>query len=122
MAKKEISEKEFRSIANWQKKKSEKIAFAKRSPESLLPLMHKIIETVERQHKKHDRISDAWEEVLPAAFKSHCKIKEFKNGILKIKVDSPSWKYNLQMSADMLIKQLNEAGGRAKVKSIKIEI
>ena len=57
-------------------------------------------------HDRCDSVGQAWDQVLPPALRSHCRIGGFKGGCLRIVVDAPSYMYELQLCKAELLKEL----------------
>ena len=57
-------------------------------------------------HERCDSLRQAWDYVLPANLKAHCRIGQIKGGCLRIDVDTASYMYELQLCRDELLKEL----------------
>ncbi len=65
-------------------------------------------------------IAEAWDQLLPAELAQHCRISDFSRGRLRVKVDSPSHKYELQLCSAELLGQLKKMCPRARIARIEL--
>lgn len=90
----------------------------------MLKLSDAISELLETQiqpkQKKFSRLIESWDELLPPELVDHCRPVEIAAGRLKVMVDSPLYKYQLQIHCRSLIKQIRQACPRAQIRQIKI--
>ena len=114
------SQSEFEKTAHWFAKKQ---AYQKRRPvEKMDSIVTKIIKDVTPKHDKFSSIKAIWQEILPGQLVGHCRIAALDRNILRVKVESSSWIYQLQMLKGQLLKQLNAKRAGAKIRSIKFEL
>lgn len=114
------SQSEFEKTAAWFAKKQ---AAQKRRPIAKMnSILTGIIKDVTPKHDKFSLIKEIWQQILPSQFATHCRIVSLDKNILRIKVDSSSWIYQLQMLKSQLLKQLNSKRAGAKIRSIKFEL
>lgn len=71
------------------------------------------------QQAKFQSVLDIWTQLLPIELRKHCKIIDIKAGQLKVLVDQPAYLYELQLCSNQLLKQLQQACPRARIKKIK---
>jgi hypothetical protein len=51
-------------------------------------------------------VGEAWEQVLPAGLRAHCRIGGLSGGCLRIVVDAASYMYELQLCQTELLREL----------------
>ena len=66
-----------------------------------------------------DSLSDAWEQILPAPLREHCRIVAITSGCLKVATDSPSYMYELQLCKIELLKELQRLCPGAVVRRLQ---
>jgi len=71
---------------------------------------------------RFESIADAWSQLLPVELRRHCKIAGIAGGQLKVKVDLPSYMYELQLCSSELITELQQQCPRARIKKIKFVV
>ena len=74
---------------------------------------------VKPRQTKYGDIVDVWEQVLPDELTSHCEIVNISGGQLTVKVDSPSYKYELHLCSSEILKELQKECPRARLTKIK---
>jgi len=67
-------------------------------------------------------IVEVWSQLIPAELCKHCEIVDVSGGQLKVRVDSPSYKYELQLCSSELLKELQQQCPRARLTEIKFVI
>jgi len=67
-------------------------------------------------------VADAWSEILPDELGEHCGIVEVTGGLLKVKVDSPAYMYELQLCGSELLDELRRRCPRARLTRIKFAV
>lgn len=67
-----------------------------------------------------DAIGKLWHQLLPAELVQHSRITELSGGQLKIRVDSASYRYELQLCSSGLLGELQRLCPQARVKEIKL--
>ncbi|MCP4607988.1 MAG: DUF721 domain-containing protein [Planctomycetes bacterium] len=67
-------------------------------------------------------IVEVWSQLIPAELSKHCEIVDVDNGKLKVSVDSPSYKYELQLCSSELLTELQQQCPRARLTEIKLVI
>lgn len=68
------------------------------------------------------RLVEAWEALLPAELRQHCRIADVAGGQVKVVADSPSYVYELQLCSGELLKQVQQRCPRLGIKAIKFAI
>ena len=72
------------------------------------------------QQAKYGRLADAWNQLLPAELKKHCRLADFSAGRLKVTADSSAYVYELQLCSSELLKQLQQQCPAAGITKIKV--
>lgn len=67
-------------------------------------------------------VKEAWDQVVPAAMAGVCRLGDVENGRVRVLVGSPPYRYQLQMCAGELLKELQNRCGRKTVRQIKFEL
>lgn len=72
-------------------------------------IINQVIKAIEPtgQNEKQ-RILISWHKALPAKYKNHCQIVDFRQKRLVVNVDSTNWLYQLNLEKEKLIKKLNK--------------
>jgi len=79
-------------------------------------------EGVSPRYKRFSKASEIWNEMLPYELAKHCKLDGIDGGRLRVVVDKPSYRYELEMCKHEILKRLNQEYPRVKVKEIKVTI
>jgi hypothetical protein len=64
-------------------------------------------------------VVEVWSQLIPAELCKHCEIIDISGGQLKVSVDSPSYKYELQLCSSELLKELQQQCPKARLTEIK---
>lgn len=67
-----------------------------------------------------DSIDKLWSEILPAELCEHCKIVGISGGQLKVKADSASYLYELELCSSGLLRQLQRRCPAARLRRIRV--
>ncbi len=67
-------------------------------------------------------VADTWSQMLPAELGEHCEIVDISGGLLKVRVDSPSYMYELQLCSSELLEELRQHCPKARLTKIKFVI
>lgn len=67
-------------------------------------------------------IPEVWRQLLPDELRRHCKITDISGGQLKVSVDLPAYKYELQLCSSELLSELQQQCPRAHIKKIKFVV
>lgn len=67
-------------------------------------------------------VIEMWGQLLPAELSRHCEIADISGGKLKVRVDSSSYMYELQLCSSELLINLQRLCPRARIKQIKFVI
>lgn len=94
----------------------------RRAGEKLGVSLGRLLNGVNRQQKKFGSVVELFEDILPIDLRKHCKLADTRNGELKIIVDSPAHRQELQWCADALIEEINKRSPRARISRIKTTI
>ncbi|MCK5225400.1 MAG: DUF721 domain-containing protein [Planctomycetes bacterium] len=66
------------------------------------------------------KVMELWHQLLPAEMAKHCQIIDFQAGVLKVAVDSPSHRHEMQVCSHALLEQLQTNCPSAKITKIKL--
>ena len=69
---------------------------------------------------KYGAVVEIWNQLLPEELCRHCEIVGISGGKLRVKVDSPAYKYELQLCSSELLKELQQQCPKARLTEIKI--
>jgi len=82
------------------------------------------LQLLERQisprHAAHGRIVETWYQLLGPELSRHCRISDITAGRITAVVDSPSYRHELRLCSDELLRQLKQHCPAAKIKKIKL--
>ncbi len=67
-------------------------------------------------------VAEAWSQMLPDELARHCEIVDVSGGLLKVRVDSPSYMYELQLCGSQLLDELQQECPRARLTKIKFVV
>ena len=79
-------------------------------------------EQISPRQARFDAVTEAWRQVLPAELCQHCEVTDISGGQLKVQVDSPSYKYELQLCSPELLKELQRQCPKARLTKIKFVV
>ncbi len=74
------------------------------------------------QQARFRQIAEAWSRLLPAELCGHCEIVDISGGQLNVQVDSPSYKYELQLCSSELLEELQRQCPRVRLTKIKLVV
>ncbi len=72
------------------------------------------------QQARYGQLADAWNQLLPAELKKHCRLADFSAGRLKVTADSSAYVYELQLCSSELLSQLQQQCPAARITKIKV--
>lgn len=67
-------------------------------------------------------VAELWSQLLPAELCRHCEIVDISGGQLKVRVDSPAYKYELQLCSSELLEELQQQCPKARLTEIKFVV
>ena len=108
-------EEQLREAVRWKKKK--RFDRTVRLGDTLNELMENRIAPA---GAKFSPVAGLWSHLLPEELAKHCEIIDFSGGQLKVKADSPSHRYELQLCSEQLLESLQERCPGARIKRIKV--
>jgi|WetSurMetagenome_2_1015567.scaffolds.fasta_scaffold1588945_1 hypothetical protein len=76
-------------------------------------------EQVSPKQAVYGTVIEIWDKILPAELAKHCRIVDITDGQITVAVDSPSYKYELNLCSDELLKQLRQLCPVRRLKKIK---
>jgi hypothetical protein len=79
-------------------------------------------ERISPQQARFSQINEAWSRLLPAELCGHCEIVDISGGQLEVRVDSPSYKYELQLCSSELLEELQRQCPRLRLTKIKLVV
>jgi hypothetical protein len=79
-------------------------------------------EQVSPRQAKYGTLIELWQQILPAELSRHCEIADLSGGQLTVKVDSPSYKYELHLCSTELLAELQQQCPRIRLTKIKFVI
>jgi len=92
-------------------------------PEKLGDVVSKFLEKkVLPKHSRFSRLANAWAEILPSELAEHSHIEDISAGQLIVRVDAPSYKYELQLCSAEILQQLKTRCSTVGIRKIKIII
>lgn len=74
------------------------------------------------QQAKFGSIPEIWNQLLPEELRRHCNIDGISGGRLKVLVDLPAYKYELQLCSSELLSELQQQCPRAHIKKIQFVV
>ena len=78
-----------------------------------------LTEQVSPKQARFGAVADLWSRLLPEELCQHCEIVDVSSGQLKVRVDSPAYKYELQLCSSELLKELQQQCPKARLTEIK---
>ncbi|MBN2182369.1 MAG: DUF721 domain-containing protein [Sedimentisphaerales bacterium] len=79
-------------------------------------------EQISPRQAKYGAIVELWRQILPVELRRHCEITDISGGQLTVRVDSPSYKYELHLCSSELLRELQQQCPRARLTKIKFVI
>ena len=79
-------------------------------------------EQISPRQARFDAVAEVWRQVLPAELCRHCEITDVSGGQLKVQVDSPSYKYELQLCGSELLEELQRQCPKVRLTKIKFVV
>ncbi|MCK4292545.1 MAG: DUF721 domain-containing protein [Planctomycetes bacterium] len=76
-------------------------------------------EQISPRQSRFGAVAQIWSEVLPGELCRHCEVVDVSGGQLKIRVDSPSYMYELQLCSSELLEEMQRQCPQARLKMIK---
>jgi len=78
-----------------------------------------LAEQVSPRQASFGAVAELWSRLLPAELCRHCEIVDVSGGQLKVRVDSPAYKYELQLCSSELLEELQRQCPKARLTKIK---
>lgn len=79
-------------------------------------------EQVSPRQARFGAVVELWGQLLPAELYRHCEIVDISGGQLKVSVDSPAYKYELQLCSSELLEELQQQCPKARLTEIKFVV
>jgi hypothetical protein len=102
--------------AGWRKKKPDRTVRLGDVAQQLLA------EEISPRQARFCAVAELWGRLLPAELRRHCEIVDISGGQLKVLVDSPTYKYELQLCSSELLEELQRGCPKARLTKIKFVI
>ena len=74
---------------------------------------------VKPRQARFGKVMELWYQMLPAEMAKHCQITDLQAGVLKVAIDSPSHRHEMQVCSHALLEQLQADCPSAKITKIK---
>jgi predicted nucleic acid-binding Zn ribbon protein len=68
---------------------------------------------------KYGTVVELWRQILPVELLRHCEITDISGGQLTVRVDSPSYKYELHLCSSEILKELQRQCPKLRITKIK---
>lgn len=108
---------QLRNIVNWRKKQK------RGGPVRLADALSELVENrVSPRQARFSAVAKLWNRLLPAELRQHCEITDISNGQLKVRVDSSSYMYELQLCSSELLGELQQQCPQVRLTKIKFAI
>jgi hypothetical protein len=78
------------------------------------------VERLAPMPERCDSVTQAWENVLPAALRKHCRIESVTGGCVKVAVDGASYMYELQLCKAELLTELQRLCPGASLRRLTV--
>ncbi len=79
-------------------------------------------EQVSPKQSVYAEVIDVWSEILPAELAEHCRITDITAGQITVAVDSPSYRYELNLCSAELLKELQMQCPGLRLKKIRFSV
>lgn len=83
-------------------------------------LVSGFVETLRPLHSQYDSVAHAWDSLLPAGLRAHCRIAGVANGCLKVAAEGSSYMYELQLCKPVLLRELQRLCPGARIRRIEV--
>jgi predicted nucleic acid-binding Zn ribbon protein len=77
---------------------------------------------VSPRQAKYGAVVELWRQILPVELLRHCEITDISGGQLTVRVDSPSYKYELHLCSSEILKELQRQCPKLRITKIKFSI
>jgi len=86
-------------------------------------VLNKLVdEGVSPRYRRFSSARKIWNEILPYELTKHCKLDGINGGWLRVVVDKPAYRYELEMCRHEVLKKLNQECPGAKLKGLRVTI
>lgn len=79
-----------------------------------------LVEQVSPRQAIFGAVAELWNRLLPAELCRHCEIVDVSGSQLKVRVDSPAYKYELQLCSSEILEELQRQCPKARLTKIKL--
>jgi hypothetical protein len=77
---------------------------------------------VSPRQAKYGAVVELWQRILPLELRRHCEITDISGGQLTVRVDSPSYKYELHLCGSEILKELQRQCPKLRLTKIKFVV
>ena len=79
-------------------------------------------EEVSPRQNRYGSVVELWRRILPVELGKHCEIIDISGGQLTVRVDSPSYKYELHLCSSEILRELQRQCPKVRITKIKFII
>ncbi len=91
-------------------------------PQTLNSLLNKLVESQGWEDKLDEaKLPDIWLEVVGDKIAKYAKIGKFENGVLTVLTESSTWRSEIKLRNEDIIKKLNDKLGKEIIQSLKVK-
>ena len=98
----------------------------KQRPYETVRLSEAVEQLMDRQvsprQAKYGAVVELWRRILPVELRRHCEITDISGGQLTVRVDSPSYKYELHLCRSEILKELQRQCPKVRLTKIRLII
>ncbi len=76
-------------------------------------------EQISPRQARYGTVVEIWQQILPVELRRHCEITDISGGQLTVRVDSPSYKYELHLCSSEILKELQRQCPKLRLTKIK---
>ena len=104
----------LRKLANKKEKKGTQAT-------KLGDILHEIVNNrISPRQERFEKVTNCFRQLLPEELASHCRIMDIAGGQLKIGIDIPSYRYEMQLCSRDILRDLQRRCPSAHIKKIKL--
>lgn len=75
---------------------------------------------VSPRQAKYGAVVEHWRRILPVELRRHCEITDISGGQLTVRVDSPSYKYELHLCRSEILEELQRQCPKVRLTKIRL--
>jgi hypothetical protein len=76
-------------------------------------------EHISPRQARYGAVVELWRQILPVELRRHCEITDISGGQLTVRVDSPSYKYELHLCSSEILKEMQRKCPKLRITKIK---